>query len=72
MLVVCIELRFIKSNVELTLFEISGIRRRVFEIFALMRCYTALPTSTFNIAQQRLPQVDSLLHRNNKVALNGI
>jgi hypothetical protein len=69
MLVVCNELQFIKSGVESTLFEISGFRRRVFETFALLRCCAALPTSIFNIAQQRIPQVDNLLHSNNKVAL---
>ena len=57
---------------ESTLFEISGFRRRVFEIFALLRFYAALPTSTFNIEQQRIPQVDNLLNSNNKVALNVI
>jgi len=72
MLVVCNELQFIKSNVESTLFENSGFRGRVFEIFGLLRCYAALSTSTFNIAQQRLPQVDNLLHSKNKVVLNGI
>jgi hypothetical protein len=65
-------LGFMKSNVESTLFEISGFRPPVFEIFTLLRCYAALPTSTFNFAQQRIPQVENLLHSNNKVALTGI
>lgn len=72
MLVVCNEMQFIKRNVESTLFDISGFRHCVFEIIALLQCYAALPTSTFNIAQQRIPQVENLLHSNNKVALNGI
>jgi hypothetical protein len=34
--IVCKKLQFVESNVESTLFEISGFRCRAFEIFSLL------------------------------------